>query len=58
MVSYGTLLNYPDWKIPFDVNTYASDKNLGSIISQNNKPIGFFSRRVINPQHIYTTIEK
>ena len=37
MVSAETLLNDPDWEIPFTVNTDASDKQLGSIISKNNK---------------------
>ena len=32
MVSAETLLNYPDWKIPFTVHTYASDKQLGSVV--------------------------
>ena len=27
MVSDDNFLNYPDWKIIFKVNTYASDKN-------------------------------
>ena len=37
MVSAETLLNYPDWKIPFTVHTDAPDKQLGAVISQNNK---------------------
>ena len=36
------LLNYPDWTVPLDVHTYDSDKQLVTVISQNNKPIGFF----------------
>ena len=32
-----TLLNYPYWTIPFTVHTDASDKQLGAVISQNNK---------------------
>ena len=39
MVSAETLLNYPDWKINCTVNTDASDKQLGVIISHINKPI-------------------
>ena len=38
IVSEETLLNYPDWTIPFKLHTDASDKELGAIISQNNKP--------------------
>ena len=49
MVSAETLLRYPYWKIPFTVNTDASDKKLGSVISQNNKPIAFFSIILTKP---------
>ena len=41
MVFVETLLNYTDCTIPFDVYTNASDKQLGDIISQNNKCIAF-----------------
>ena len=50
MVSVDTLLSYLDWKIPSTVHTYDSDKQLGTVISHNNKPIAFFSKRLINPQ--------
>ena len=58
MVSAETLISYPDWKLPFIVNTDASDNQLGAVISQNNKPISFFSRILIKPQHNYTMNEK
>jgi hypothetical protein len=58
MVSKETLLNYPDWSKPFDIHTDASDKQLGAVISQNNKPIAFFSRRLSKAQRNYTTTEK
>ena len=51
MVSFETLLSYP-------VHTNAFDKNLGAVISQNNKPISLFSIRRIKPQHNCTTTEK
>ena len=35
------LLTYPDWMILFTVHTNASDYQLGTVISQNNKPIAF-----------------
>ena len=41
MISEETLLNYTDWKILLTVNTDASDKHLGDVIIQNNKPIYF-----------------
>ena len=38
-----TILNYPDWTIPFTIHTDASDKQLGVVIIKKNKPIAFFS---------------
>ena len=58
MVSAETLLSYPDWKLLFTVHTDASDKQLGAVISQNNKPIAVFSRKLIKPQRNYTTNKK
>ena len=58
MVSSGTLISYPYWKIPFTVHNDDSDKELGAVISQNNKPIALFSRILSKPQHNYITIDK
>ena len=58
MVSSKTLLSYPGWIIPFTVHTAASDKQLGDVISQNHKPIDFFSRKLSKIQRNYTTTEK
>ena len=59
MVSAETLSIYADWTIPFTIHTDASDKQLGAVISQNNKPITFFSGgRLSKAQLNYTTIEK
>ena len=58
MVAQETLLHYPDWTIPFDIHTDASDKQLGAVISQKGNPIAFFSRRLNKSQRNYTTTEK
>ena len=58
MVSTETLLSYPYWKLPFAVHTDASDKHLGAVISQNNKPIDLLSRKLSKSQRNYTTTEK
>ena len=58
MVAEKILLAYPDWSKPFDVYTDASDYQLGTIISQSNRPIAFFSRWLSKAQHNYTTTEK
>ena len=52
------LLSYPYWKLTFTVHTDASDKQLGAVISQDNKTIALFSRRLSNPQRNYTSTEK
>ena len=46
MVSEEVFLTYPDWNKPFDLYTDASDKQRGAIVSQDGKPIAFFSRRL------------
>ena len=58
MISAETLLNYLDWKITFTLQVYASDKQLGDAISQNDKPINLFLRKLSKPQNNYTTTEK
>ena len=58
MASAETLLIYPSWKLPFIVHTDTYDKQLGSVISQNNKPIAFFYIRLSKPQSNYTTTDK
>ena len=58
MVSADTLMSDPYWKLTFTVHTDASNKHLGAVISQNNKPINFFSMRLSKPQQNYITTEK
>ena len=58
MVSTETLLSYPDWTITSTLHTNASDKQLGAVIINNNKPIALFSIRLSNPQRNYTTTNK
>ena len=56
MAQTETLLTYPDWTIvPFTIHTpHASENQLGAVISQNNMPITFFSRKLSNAQCNYT----
>ena len=58
MLSKQTLLTYPNFNKPFDIHTDASDTQLGAVISQENKPIAFYSRTLNNAQVNYTTMEK
>ena len=52
------MLTYPNWSKPFDIHTDASDYQLGAVISQEGKPIAFFSRKLNSAQNNYTTTEK
>ena len=58
IISKETLLTYPDFNKPFDIHTDASDVQLGSVISQNNKPIAFYTRKLNPAQTRYTTTER
>ena len=58
LVSSDTLLAFLDHTQPFDLETDASDYQLGSIIKQNGHPIAYYSRKLNSTQHNYTTIEK
>jgi hypothetical protein len=40
------ILAYPDFTKPFDIYTDASTKQLGAVITQDNRPIAFFSRKL------------
>ena len=53
-----TLLFYPDFNKPFEIHTDASHMQLGSVISQDNKPIAFYSRKLSDAQTRYTTTER
>ena len=53
-----TLLSYPDFNQPFDIHTDTSDLQFGAVISQNKKPIAFYSQKLKPAQTRYTTTEK
>jgi hypothetical protein len=48
------VLAYPDFTKPFDIYTNASTKQLGAVITQDNSPIAFFSRKLSGVQSKYT----
>jgi hypothetical protein len=51
-----TILAYPNFVIPFEIHTDASAYQLGAVISQNGKPIAFYSRKLTSAQTWYCTI--
>ena len=52
------LLVYPNFNKPFIIHTGASTVHLGTVISQDNKPIAFYGRKLNPAQVNYTTKEK
>ena len=52
------LLTHPDFSKPFEIHTDASQYQLGAVISQESKPIAFYSRKLTSAQLNYTTTEK
>ena len=47
-------LAYPDYSKEFEIYTDASSKQLGAVITQGNKPIAFFSRKLTETQQRYS----
>jgi hypothetical protein len=52
------LLSYPDFNKPFHIHTDASHYHLGTVISQDNHPIAFYSHKLQPAQIRYTTTER
>ena len=48
------VLAYPDFSKVFEIYTDASSKQLGAVITQDNRPIAFFSRKLSPAQRKYS----
>ena len=58
IVGRDVLLAYPDFTKEFVIHTDASKAQLGGVISQEGKPIAFYSRKLTPAQINYTTTER
>jgi hypothetical protein len=52
-----TVLVYPDFSKPFEIYMDACSTQLGAIITQDNRPIAFFSRKLSETQQKYSVTE-
>ena len=52
------MLSYPQFDKPFVIYTDASEEQLGAVIMQDEIPIAYYSRRLINSERNYTTGEQ
>ncbi len=52
-----TVLAYPDFLKPFEIYMDASSMQLGAVITQDNRPIAFFSRKLSKMQQKYSVTE-
>ena len=51
------VLAYPDFTKPFEIYTDTSTMQLGAVITQDNRPIAFFSRKLSETQTKYSVTE-
>jgi hypothetical protein len=58
LIAKETLLTYPNFKKPFEIHTDASKVQLGACISQEGRPVAYFSRKLNLAQTRYTTTEQ
>ena len=51
------VLAYPDYSQVFEIFTDASHTQLGAVITQANRPLAFFSRKLSETQQRYSVTE-
>jgi hypothetical protein len=56
-LAHEVVLTYPDFLVPFEIYTKASKYQIGSVITQKDKPLAFYSRKLTDPQTRYTVTE-
>eukprot|EP00804_Cyclotella_cryptica_P027920 CCRYP_003819-RA/>CCRYP_003819-RA protein AED:0.40 eAED:0.40 QI:0/-1/0/1/-1/1/1/0/184 len=53
-IAKDVVLAYPDYSMEFEIYTDALSKQLGSVITQGNRPLAFFSRKLSTMQQKYS----
>jgi hypothetical protein len=56
-INKDVVLAYQDYSKVFEIFADASSKQLGAVITQDNRPIVFFSRKLSDMQHKYSITE-
>ncbi len=56
-IAKDVLLAYPNYSKVFEIYTDAFSKQLGAVITQDNRPIAFFSWKLSNTQRKYSIIK-
>ena len=57
VIAKDVALAYPDYSKEFEIYTDASSKQMGAVITQQNRPIAFFSRKLSETQQKYSVTE-
>lgn len=58
LITNSPILTYPDFSKPFKLTTDASNYAIGSVLSQNDHPVAYYSRTLNSAEKNYSTIEK
>ena len=53
-----TILNCSKFDKPFDIYTHVSNRQLGAVISRDDKPLAFYSRKLNRAQGNYSTTKQ
>jgi len=58
LMAQDTMITYPQFDKPFLIHTDASDKQIGGVVMQDNRPLGFFSKKLTSTQKRYPVTEQ